>query len=127
MVGFWYNKDLFTKAGIDGPPTTWNEFLADVQKLKAAGITPIAVGEKDKWPGIFWWAYLSLRIAGKDAMNKAGDRRRQLQQPGFVEAGEQLKELVDLKPFQEGFLGAAVGRRRRRGRARWPTAGRRWT
>ena len=40
-----------TKAGIDAPPATWDEFLDDVQKLKDAGITPIAVGEKDKWPG----------------------------------------------------------------------------
>ena len=54
MVGVWYNKELFEKAGIDAPPATWDEFLADVQKLKDAGITPIAVGEKDKWPGMFW-------------------------------------------------------------------------
>ena len=25
MVGFWYNKDLFAKAGIDAPPATWAE------------------------------------------------------------------------------------------------------
>jgi raffinose/stachyose/melibiose transport system substrate-binding protein len=42
MVGFWYNKDLFAEAGIDAPPETWEEFLADVQLLKDAGITPIA-------------------------------------------------------------------------------------
>ena len=28
MVGVWYNKKLFEKAGIDAPPATWNEFLA---------------------------------------------------------------------------------------------------
>ena len=45
MVGVWYNKSLFEKAGINAPPSTWSEFLADVEKLKSAGITPIAVGE----------------------------------------------------------------------------------
>ena len=35
MVGFWYNKDLFTKAGITDTPATWTDFLADVKKLKA--------------------------------------------------------------------------------------------
>src|SRR3954451_16246829 len=40
MVGVWYNKALFKKAGIESPPATWTELLSDVQKLKAAGITP---------------------------------------------------------------------------------------
>jgi raffinose/stachyose/melibiose transport system substrate-binding protein len=33
MIGFWYNKDLFTQAGIAAPPTTWTEFLDAVNKL----------------------------------------------------------------------------------------------
>src|SRR3954465_15015117 len=105
MVGVWYNKKLFEKAGIDSPPSTWNEFLADVGKLKSAGITPIAVGEKDKWPGMFWWANLSLRIAGKDAMAKAGEDGS-FDGPGVVKAGQELKRLIDMKPFQKGFLAA---------------------
>jgi raffinose/stachyose/melibiose transport system substrate-binding protein len=105
VVGVWYNKKLFKQAGIDGPPTTWDEFLGDVQKLKSAGITPLAVGEKDKWPGMFWWANLSLRIAGKDAMAQAGENGS-FDGAGFVEAGKQLKRLIDMKPFQPGFLAA---------------------
>jgi raffinose/stachyose/melibiose transport system substrate-binding protein len=104
LVGVWYNKKLFTKAGIDAPPTTWDEFLADVQKLKQSGTTPIAVGEKDKWPGMFWWANLSLRVAGKDAMAKAATDGNAFTEPGFVEAGQQLKKLIDMKPFQAGYL-----------------------
>src|SRR3982751_7136516 len=50
VVGFWYRKDLFATAGITAPPTTMDEFNADVQKLRAAKITPIAIGSKDKWP-----------------------------------------------------------------------------
>ena len=46
MVGFWYNKALFTKAGITAPPATWDDFLADVSKLKAAGIVPLAIGSR---------------------------------------------------------------------------------
>jgi len=105
MVGFWYNKDQFTQAGITAPPTTWDEFLTDVGKLKAAGITPIALGGKDKWPGMFWWAYLALRAGGKDAMQNAistGDWSG----PSFVTAGTELKKLIDLDPFQKGFLAA---------------------
>ena len=105
MVGFWYNKDQFTQAGISAPPATWDDLLADVGKLKAAGITPIALGGKDKWPGMFWWAYLALRAGGKDAMQNAistGDWSG----PSFVTAGTELKKLIDLDPFQKGFLAA---------------------
>jgi raffinose/stachyose/melibiose transport system substrate-binding protein len=105
MVGVWYRKSLFEKAGIDGPPQTWSEFLDDVGKLKQAGVTPLAVGEKDKWPGMFWWANLSLRIAGKDAMAQAGEDGS-FDSPGFVKAGEELKRLIDMKPFQDGHLAA---------------------
>ncbi len=37
---WYYNKDLFTQAGITDLPTTWSEFTAVCQKLKAAGINP---------------------------------------------------------------------------------------
>jgi raffinose/stachyose/melibiose transport system substrate-binding protein len=63
------------------------------------------VGEKDKWPGMFWWANLSLRIAGKDALAQAGEDGS-FDSPGFVKAGEELKKLIDLKPFQAGHLAA---------------------
>ncbi|OLT10482.1 ABC transporter substrate-binding protein [Actinomadura sp. CNU-125] len=106
MVGFWYNKDHFEKAGIDGPPATWAEFLDAVRKLKTAGITPIALAGKDKWPGHYYWAYLAMRLAGPDGVKQAAEAQN-FGTPPFVQAGQKLKELVDLDPFQEGFQGAA--------------------
>lgn len=106
MIGFWYNKDLFARAGIAAPPATWAEFLANVTKLKNAGITPLALAGKDKWPGHYYWAYLAMRVAGPDALNQAG-QDKSFDNPDFVTAGQHLKDLVDLKPFQKGFLGAS--------------------
>ena len=40
----FYNKDLFTKAGITSFPTNWTEFFAALDKLKASGVTPLAYG-----------------------------------------------------------------------------------
>ncbi len=109
MVGFWYNKALFQKAGIANPPATWTEFLDAVKKLKAAGITPIALGEKDKWPGHFYWVYLATRLGGGEAFEKAYTRAGSFTDQPYVQAGQRLKELVDLQPFQNGFLGASYG------------------
>jgi multiple sugar transport system substrate-binding protein len=62
--GMFYRKDLFAKAGIKGEPQTWQEFLDACAKLKAAGITPIAVGGRDSWTLAAWFDYLDLRING---------------------------------------------------------------
>jgi raffinose/stachyose/melibiose transport system substrate-binding protein len=103
LVGFWYNKDLFTAAGIATPPATWDDFIADVAKLKTSGTAPIAVGEKDTWTGAFWWEYLALRECGKDKMANAVNSNS-FTDPCFVKAGTDLKQLIDAKPFQDGFL-----------------------
>ena len=104
-VGFWYNKDLFAQAGITNPPATWTELLEDVTTLKTAGITPIALGEGDKWPGAFWWEYLAVRIGGKAAFDAAYSHKGAFTDAPFVEAGAKLQELIALEPFEDGFLG----------------------
>jgi len=105
LVGFWYNTKSFADAGITTLPATWAEFLTTVQTLKTKGITPLALAGKDTWTGAFYWAYLAVRNAGQAGMEKAvvsGD----WSDPAFVKAGEQFKQLIDLEPFQKGFLAA---------------------
>lgn len=106
-VGFWYNKTLFTKAGITTPPATWTAFLQTIKTLRGAGITPIGLGEKDEWPGMYWWSYLAMRIGGKAAFDKAYNRTGSFADAPFVQAGQHLQELVALNPYQKGFLGSA--------------------
>ena len=106
MVGWWYNKDLFTKAGITSVPTTWDDLLTDVKTLKAAGITPVSLGEKDTWTGMHIWSYLATRICGQAKFLAAANRSGgSFDDPCFVQAGTDLKQLIDLQPFQAGFLG----------------------
>ncbi len=50
--GVFYNKTLFAKAGITAMPKTYADFLAICEKLKKAGITPLARGAKDLWTGL---------------------------------------------------------------------------
>ena len=45
IFGFFYNKTLFDKAGVEGVPTTWEEMDAACAKLKEAGITPITADD----------------------------------------------------------------------------------
>lgn len=48
VLGTWYNKDIFSKNNIE-LPTNWQEFLDAYEKLKAAGVTPIVMGDKDSY------------------------------------------------------------------------------
>jgi raffinose/stachyose/melibiose transport system substrate-binding protein len=107
QVGFWYNKDLVAQAGVDpNAIETWDDLLEAVQQIKDAGITPIVVGGGDKWPIHFYWTHLAIRLGGKEAFEAAnrgeGDG---FAGETFVRAGELEKQLVDLGPFQDGFLG----------------------
>lgn len=44
----FYSKEAFAKAGVDREPKSWDEFFAALDKLKAAGVQPVA------WGGQSW-------------------------------------------------------------------------
>ena len=108
QVGFMYNKELFAKAGVDGSKiATWDDLLSAVKQLRAANVTPILVGGADKWPLHFYWTYLAVRIGGKAGFQAAlKGENGGFEGETFVKSGELFKQLVDLQPFQNGFLGA---------------------
>ena len=107
-ITFWYNKDLLAKAGYNTFPGDWDGFVAMVKKLKAAGITPIALGGGDKWPAMHMWSYIALRLGGGQLFldTFSGKNKKGFEDPTFVKAGQMLADLAALKPFQDGFLGA---------------------
>ncbi|WP_176086850.1 extracellular solute-binding protein [Martelella sp. HB161492] len=105
-VVIWYNKDLAKQAGIDPESIkTWDQFLAAVEKAKAAGVTPIVVGGKDKWPLQTIYSLLLLREAGGEALQEAADSG-DYSNPAFLEAAKQFVQLVNEQPFQPGFMDA---------------------
>ena len=107
QVGFLYNKELLAKANVDAAKIkTWDDLLGAVKALKAAGVTPIVVGGADKWPLHFYWTHLAVRSGGRAAFDAAlrGDNGG-FEGETFQKSGALFKQLVDLQPFQNGFLG----------------------
>ncbi len=48
--GLWYNKKVLDKNGITiGDKLSFDDFFAAADKLKAAGVDPLCVGDKDIW------------------------------------------------------------------------------
>src|SRR5215469_10249189 len=102
VVGFWYRKDLFTKAGITTPPATIPELESDDAKLRAAGIAPIGLGSKDGWPDAFWWEYFAIRECQKSTITQAMSSVN-LSASCFTKASADLDNFVKTNPFQTGF------------------------
>ncbi|BDZ62680.1 multiple sugar-binding protein [Demequina sediminis] len=103
VEGIWYRKSLFEQAGITAEPTTMDELADAVDKLKAADITPIAVGAADGWPAAHWWYNFALRSCSQDVVAAAGTTL-DFSDPCWLDAGTQLEEFIATKPFQDQFM-----------------------
>jgi raffinose/stachyose/melibiose transport system substrate-binding protein len=107
VVGFWYRKDLFTRAGIKSPPTTIPQLIADDNQLKAHGITPMGLGGQAQWPDAFWWEYFALRECSESTINSSMISQN-LSAPCFAKATTQLTSFMNTNPFEAGFNGVAA-------------------
>jgi len=65
----WANPEVLAKVGAD-VPTTWDEFNATAEKLKAAGITPLAHGGQP-WQDATVFEVVVLGVGGPDFYKKA--------------------------------------------------------
>ncbi|MGW6901395.1 extracellular solute-binding protein [Streptomyces sp. NBC_00624] len=101
--GIYYSKDLFKRAGITSTPTTMDELEADVAKLKAIKVAPIAVGAKDAWPAAHWYYNFALRACSQETM-AATAKSLKFTDPCWTKAGDDLASFLKVDPFQKGFL-----------------------
>ena len=101
--GIYYSKDLFAQAGITETPTTVDELSAAVDKLKAAGIQPIALGAKDAWPAAHWYYFFALRECSQDTMTQAA-KDMSFDDACWTKAGQDLQDFAATEPFNDGYL-----------------------
>ncbi|MRX74201.1 extracellular solute-binding protein [Bacillus lacus] len=100
----FYNKEIFKKYNLEAP-TTYDEFKNVVKTLADNGVTPIALGNKDRWTGSMWYMYLADRLGGKETLTNAINREGTFEDPALVKAAEEIKELVKMNAFVKGYNG----------------------
>lgn len=75
MEGFnwpvWYNTEILDKAGVD-IPTTFDQVLADIPKIRAAGYEPFVTG-KD-WTGLDLFGLILEDAVGPDLAGQLGSQ-----------------------------------------------------
>lgn len=93
VMGYFYNKDLFKKAGIDKPATTWDEFFAQADKLKAAGITPFSMDTADSgWvTSLMLGAMIGQTDTGETFMNHT--QPQSYNTPEFISAATNIQKM----------------------------------
>ncbi len=101
VEGFWYNKALFEKAGVQ-PPTTWDEFETVLSKLKDAGVQPLTCGAGDRWPATRLINAYTVRLLGADAMTKAANGEIKYTDEAYVKGADKLQEWAKKGYFGEG-------------------------
>jgi raffinose/stachyose/melibiose transport system substrate-binding protein len=107
-LAFFYNKEMFAAAGVDAEAIqTWDDFLAAIQQIKDAGMTPLGCDGADKWPLHFYYSYLIMRHGGPDALArvKAGEPDAFFDD-AFIQAGEDIVQLGAMEPCQAGWQGS---------------------
>lgn len=95
---FFYNTSVFEKAGVPAPKN-WDEFWAAADKLKAAGVIPVALGGQPWQERIMFNAVL-LSVGGKDLYMRIYDQRDQEavksdEYRKVLETFRKLKQYVD--------------------------------
>jgi len=104
VASLYCNKELFDAYNVK-IPDTYDELLTAVKVLNENGVIPITVGEKDKWPGMFWQNAFAIKTAGADMSNSALAGNDSFNTPDFTESAKLLSDLVAAGGFVEGALG----------------------
>lgn len=104
VIGYFYNKDLFAKAGITEPAKTWDEFFVQCDKLLAAGITPVSMDTADSgWlTSLILGAMVASTDEGEQFMNTSLPSNYNT--PEFINAAAMIQKI-----FQKYTTSDAIG------------------
>jgi len=101
IAPMFYNPKVFADNGVE-IPATFEDLKVACGTLSDAGIVPISLGSKAKWPAQFWFDYLLLRTAGAEYRAKLMAGEASYADPEVVRAMELWAELFDAGCFPDG-------------------------
>jgi glucose/mannose transport system substrate-binding protein len=92
----WYNKKLLAQYGIAiGSQLSFDEFLADCEKLKAAGVPALGVGDAGIWASAQLFENTLLAVVGPQGWSDLFSGRRRWDDPGVKQAIDYFGRLQD--------------------------------
>lgn len=109
----YYNPDMLAAQGIDPASlATWEGWMDASQKFLDAGITPIALGNRDAWPGNHYFNHILHGVLSKDEYDRIGLQTLdpsvtsdvKWSDPKAVRAWELYRAVADAGYFTSGYL-----------------------
>ncbi|HHV65548.1 MAG TPA: extracellular solute-binding protein [Peptococcaceae bacterium] len=106
--GFYYDKTLFEKVGVE-PPETWEEFVACHEAFEKYGVPFLGADNIGLYNAYYYyWAVQRVMGSGKfyeAASDKTGQKWTE---PGYLEAAKYVSEMSarGKHMFQDGYEGA---------------------
>ncbi|WP_170464789.1 ABC transporter substrate-binding protein [Ruegeria arenilitoris] len=96
--GVYYRKDIFDELGLT-EPTTWEEELANCQKIVASGRACYTIGTKFLWTAGGWFDYLNMRTNGFDFHNQLANGEISWEDDRVKQTFANWKQLIDMGAF----------------------------
>ena len=94
----FYNTKIYEELGLS-VPTTWDEFLANLEACKAAGYEALANGTKEGWCCEFLFGGVGPSFyGGDDFYNKVITGETTFMDPVFVDSVQKIKDLAPYMP-----------------------------
>jgi len=107
----FYNKDIFTEAGVQ-PPTTMDEIFTIAEKIKSAGFDAWALGSKDAMAANHLFNQLLARFLTREEVNefimwerdpnKSEETAEIFRSQGVIDTYDFIIEMKNQGVFQEG-------------------------
>ncbi|MBF0705590.1 carbohydrate ABC transporter substrate-binding protein [Alkalihalobacillus hwajinpoensis] len=89
----WYNTSIFEENGVE-PPATFDDFFAAADQLQEAGVTPLALGDKEPWTATHLFETALLGTLGADDYKKLFTGEMSFSDPKVKEAAENFKKML---------------------------------
>ncbi len=98
--GVYYRQDIFNELGLS-EPATWEEELANCQKIVDSGRACYTIGTKFLWTAGGWFDYLNMRTNGFDFHMQLAAGEVAWTDPRVRETFKNWKTLIDMGGFIE--------------------------
>ncbi len=103
--GFWYNKKLLDSNGVTvGDTMSVDEFFAAAETLKAAGVTPLCVGDNGIWATAQLFENTLLGVIGPEKYAGLWDGSTSFADAGVKEAMEIYGQMLDYQNSDHSAL-----------------------
>jgi raffinose/stachyose/melibiose transport system substrate-binding protein len=106
VVGIYYNPAELQRLGV-AVPTTWEQFEAALGAVKAAGTTPIALGNVEGWPALHVFGTVQDQLVPADQITDLafGRKGASWTTPENTQAAQRVAEWARAGYFTEGVNG----------------------